>query len=103
MMLCGNKLHNRCCQCLFCRCPHCHLSARLSDIRKTRPCDKPIFLRLLKLNIYIIIAIALNESIFFYFLHFPLKNIKSRDLEATPMGGATSKPTSDAVCLLLLT
>ena len=24
-------------------------------------------------------------------LHFPMKNIMSRDLDATPMGGATSK------------
>ena len=43
-------------------------------------------------NIYIFIAIALDESIFLDVLHFPMKNIKSRDLEATPMGGATSKP-----------
>ena len=42
--------------------------------------------------IYIFIAIALDESIFLDVLHFPMKNIKSRDLEATPMGGATSKP-----------
>ena len=42
-------------------------------------------------NIYIFIAIALDESIFLDVLHFPMKNIKSRDLEATPMGGATSK------------
>ena len=40
----------------------------------------------------IFIAIALDESIFFDVLHFPMKNIKSRDLEATPMGWATSKP-----------
>ena len=33
---------------------------------------------------------------------FQKKNIKSRDLEATPMSGATSKPSSDVVCLLLL-
>ena len=44
------------------------------------------------LNIYIFIAIALDESIFVDVLHFPIENIKSRDLEATPMGGATSKP-----------
>ena len=43
-------------------------------------------------NIYIFIAIALDESIFLDVLHFPMKNIKSRDLDATPMGGATSKP-----------
>ena len=55
----------------------------------------------LSLDIYIFIAIALNESIFLDGLHFPMKNIKSRDLEAT-QGGATSKPTSDIVCLLLL-
>ena len=55
----------------------------------------------LNINIYIFIAIALNESIFLDVLHFPMKNIKSRDLEATPMGGATSKSTSDVVCLLL--
>ena len=54
------------------------------------------------LNIYIFIAIALNESIFVDVLHFPMKNIKSRDLEATPMGGAMSKQTSDVVCLLSL-
>ena len=41
-------------------------------------------------NIYIFIAIALDESIFLDVHHFPMKNIKSRDLEA--MGGATSKP-----------
>ena len=45
-----------------------------------------------KTNIYIFIAIALDESIFLDVLHFPMKNIKSRDLEATPMGAATSKP-----------
>ena len=43
-------------------------------------------------NIYIFIAIARDESIFLDVLHFPMKNIKSRDLEATPMGGLTSKP-----------
>ena len=53
-------------------------------------------------NIYIFIAIALDESIFLDVLHFPMKNIKPRDLEATPMGGATSKPSSDVHCLLLL-
>ena len=42
--------------------------------------------------IYIFIAIALDESIILDVLHFPMKNIKSRDLEATPMGKATSKP-----------
>ena len=52
--------------------------------------------------IYIFIAITLDESIFLDVLHFPMKSIKSRDLEATPMGGATSKPDSDVVCLLLL-
>ena len=52
--------------------------------------------------IYIFIAIALDESIFLDVLHFPMKNIKSRDLEAMPMGGTTSKPASDVVCLLLL-
>ena len=41
-------------------------------------------------NIYIFIAIALDESIFLDVLHSPMKNIKSHDLEATPMGGATS-------------
>ena len=44
------------------------------------------------LYIYIFITIALDESIFLDVLHFPMKNIKSRDLEATPMGGPTSKP-----------
>ena len=33
-------------------------------------------------NIYIFIAIALDESIFLDVLHFPMKNIMSRDLEA---------------------
>ena len=56
----------------------------------------------LSYNIYIFIAIALDESIFLDVLHFPMKNIKSRDLEATPMGGATSKPAIDVVCLLLV-
>ena len=41
---------------------------------------------------------AQSESIFLDVLHFPMKNIKSCDLEATPMGGSTSKPTSDVVC-----
>ena len=49
------------------------------------------------------IAIALDESIFLDVLHFQIKNIKSRDLEATPLGGSTSKPSSDVVCLLLFT
>ena len=52
-------------------------------------------------NIYIFIAIAQDESIFLGVLHFPMKNIKSCDLKATPMGGATSNPASDVVCLLL--
>ena len=52
-------------------------------------------------NIYIFIAIALDESIFLDVLHFPMKNIKSRDLEATPMGGAMSEQASDVVCILL--
>ena len=43
-------------------------------------------------NIDIFIAITLDESIFLEVLHFPIKNIKPRDLEATPMGGTTSKP-----------
>ena len=55
-----------------------------------------------KLNIYISIAIALDESIFLDVLNFQMKNIKSRVLEATPMGGATSKRANDVVCLLLL-
>ena len=42
--------------------------------------------------IYIFIAVALDESIFLDVLHFPMKNIMSRDLEATPKGEATSKP-----------
>ena len=46
---------------------------------------------------------VLDESIFLDVLHYPMKTVKSRDLEATPMGGATSKPASDVVCLLLLT
>ena len=39
----------------------------------------------------------------YMFFHFPMKNIKSRDLEATPMGGATSKPTSDIVYVTSVT
>ena len=31
-----------------------------------------------------------------------MKKIKSRDLEATPMGPATSKLASDVVCLLFV-
>ena len=45
---------------------------------------------------------ALNESIFLDVLHFLMKNITSRDLEATPMCCATPNPASDVVCLLLL-
>ena len=60
------------------------------------------FLRSLNPNIYIFIAITLDESIFRDVLHFPMKNIKSRDLEATHMGGSTSEPASDVVCLLFL-
>ena len=44
-----------------------------------------------KLNIYIFIAIALDESIFLDVFHFPMKNIMSLDLEATPMDEATPK------------
>ena len=43
-------------------------------------------------NIYIFIAIALDESTFLDVLHFPMKNIMSRDLEAMPLGEAASKP-----------
>ena len=46
----------------------------------------------LSFNIYIFIVMARDESIFLDVLHFPMKNIMSRDLEATPMGVATSKP-----------
>ena len=71
-----------------------------------RNCDNQFIvnahLYFLYFNIYFFIAIALDESIFLDVLHFPMKNIKSRDLEAMPMGGATSKPASDVVCLLLL-
>ena len=45
-----------------------------------------------KQNIHIFIVIALDESIFLDVLHIPMKNIMSCDLEAKPMGGATSKP-----------
>ena len=45
-------------------------------------------------DIYIFVAIALEESIFLDVLHFPVRIIMSRDLEVTPMGGATSKPSS---------
>ena len=41
-------------------------------------------------------------TVFLDVLHFPMKNNKSRDLEATPMGRVTSNPASDVVCLLLL-
>ena len=67
---------------------------------KSRTSDH--ILVLTSINIYIFIAIALHESIFLDVLHFPMKNIKSRDLEATHMGGATSMSASDVVCLLLL-
>ena len=40
--------------------------------------------------IYIFIVIALDESNFLDVPHFPMKNIMSRDLEARPIGGATS-------------
>ena len=53
------------------------------------------------INIYIFTTIALNEGIFLDVLHSSMKNIKSCDPEATPMGGATSKPASDVICLLL--
>ena len=53
---------------------------------------------LLSNNIYIFIAITLDESIFLDVLHFPMNNIKSHDLEVTPMGGTKSKPASDIVC-----
>ena len=39
---------------------------------------------------------------FLMFFISQMKNIKSHDLEATPMGGSTSNSTSDVVCLLLL-
>ena len=45
-----------------------------------------------------LVVIALDESIFLDVLHFPMKNIMSRDLEATPMGGATSKPIQLRCC-----
>ena len=53
--------------------------------------DIAVFQWIKSCNIYIFIAIALDESIFLDVLHFPMKNIKSRGLEATPMGGLTSK------------
>ena len=49
-------------------------------------------IQFLQTNIYIFIAIALDESIFLDVLHFPVENIKSCDPEATPIGGTTSKP-----------
>ena len=45
----------------------------------------------LRPNIYIFIVMARDESIFLDVLHFPMKNIMSRDLEATPMGGGDVK------------
>ena len=45
---------------------------------------------------------VLIPCIFLDVLHFSMKNIKSRDLDATPMDAAMSKPASDVVCLLLL-
>ena len=49
----------------------------------------------LSFYIYIFIAIALDESIFLDVLHFQINNIKSCDLEATSMCGATLKAASD--------
>ena len=51
-------------------------------------------------RVHVASAPALDESIFLDVLHFPMKNIKSQDLEAMPMGGETSKQAS-VVCLLL--
>ena len=53
--------------------------------------EKKNFEGFLSYNIYIFIAIAPDESIFLDVLHFPMKSIMSRGLEATPMGGLTSK------------
>ena len=72
------------------------------DISYGKNCETYMYVKYnVYLYIYIFIAIALNESIFLDVIHFPMKNINSRDLNATPMGRATSKPASD-VCLLLL-
>ena len=48
--------------------------------------------------IFIFIAIAIDESIFLDVLHFPMKSIKSCDLDATLMGGGDVK-TSQLPCL----
>ena len=53
-------------------------------------------------NIYIFIAIALDESNFLDVLHFPMKTLSHVILAATPLGEVTSKQASDVVCLLLL-
>ena len=60
--------------------------------------------RFISIYLHFYCKIALDERIFLGVFHLLMKNIKSRDLEATPMGGATSKPVpaSDVVCLLLL-
>ena len=51
---------------------------------------------------YIFFALALNNSVSLDALQFPMQNIyESRDLSlAVPMGGATSSPASNIVCLL---
>ena len=74
-------------------CKYNVLACHLQKVQRTPSCSQ--------LNIYIFIAFAVKEGIFLDFLHSPMKNIKSRDPDATLMAGGTSKPASDVVCLLL--
>ena len=51
-----------------------------------------------KTNIYILIALALDESIILDVLQFPMQNIyQSCDLDG-PEGGGTSTPANNVVC-----
>ena len=52
--------------------------------------------------IYKIFTFSLQSpSVFLDVPEFPMKNITSRDVQTSYMGGATSKLASDVVCLLL--
>ena len=74
-----------------CKAPKALVHTGTPQINLAAGCSN-VSVQYLSNNIYIFIAIALDESIILDVLHFPMKNIKSRDLEATPMGEATSKP-----------
>ena len=66
-----------------------------------RPCMR-LCVHTFNMNIYILIALALDESIILNVLQFPMQNIyQSCDL-AAPLGGGTSTPANDFVCLLTL-